>query len=121
MPPQRLLRSFLFLWLVTGLVLLYSSVETARSAFHPGVNLNPHLVVLGSVEALAAILFVIPRSMRLGAFGLLATIVVAFSVHATLHEFRADLLLYGAVVSFVLIHGPLTREQLRAAIGARVR
>lgn len=118
MPPQRLLRSFLFLWLATGFVLLFGSVETARSALQPGTHLNPHLLVLASVEALAAILFVIPRSMRLGAVGLLATIFIAFSVHAALHEFRADLLLYGAVVLFVLIHGSLTPEQFRAAMFA---
>ena len=118
MPPQRLLRSFLFLWLATGLALLYGSVQTASSALR-GVHLNPHLVLLGSVEALAAILFVIPRTMRVGAVGLLATIFIAFSVHAALHEFRADLLLYGAVVSFVMIHGSLTREQFRAVIASR--
>ena len=116
MPPRRLLRSFLFLWLATGIALLYGSVATARSAFHTGVHFNPHLVLLALVEALAAILFVIPRLMRVGAFGLLATIGVAFGVHAVLHEFRADLLLYGAVVLFVMIHGSLTRDQLRAAL-----
>ena len=120
MPPRRLLRSFLFLWFATGLVLLYGSVETARSTLRPGVRLNPHLLLLASVEALAAILFVIPRSMRLGAVGLLATIAIAFTVHAALHEFRADLLLYGAVVLFILIHGSLTGEQFRAVVSLRV-
>lgn len=119
MPSRRLLRSFLFLWLATGLALLYGSIQTAISALHPGGHLNPHLVLLASVEALAAILFVIPRSMRVGAVGLLATIFIAFSVHAALHEFRADLLLYGAVVSFVLIHGSLTREQFRVVMSSR--
>jgi len=116
MPPQRLLRSFVFLWLVTGIALLYGSIQTAREAFQRGEHLNPHLVLLGSVEALAAILFLVPRTMRAGAVGLLATIFVAFSVHAALHEFRADLLLYGAVVLFIMIHGSLTREQFRAVI-----
>ena len=119
MPPQRLLRSFLFLWLATGIALLYGSVETVRSALQTSAHLNPHLVVLASAEALAAILFVIPRSMRFGAVGLLATIFVAFGVHATLHEFRGDLLLYGAAVLFILVHGPLTREQVDAALSSR--
>ncbi|HKN66564.1 MAG TPA: hypothetical protein VJW73_09820, partial [Gemmatimonadaceae bacterium] len=116
MSPQRLLRSFLFLWVVTGVALLYGSVATARSALQTGAHLNPHLVLLASVEALAAILFLIPRLMRIGAIGLLATIFVAFTVHAALHEFRADLVLYGAAVLFVMIHGSLTHEQLRAAM-----
>jgi hypothetical protein len=72
-------------------------------------------VVLASVEAIAAILFLIPRTMRLGAIGLLTTIFIAFGVHAVLHEFRGDLLLYGAAVLFICVHGPLTREQFRAA------
>lgn len=115
MPPQRLMRSFLFLWVATGIALFYGSIETARSAFASAGPLNPHLVVLASVEAAAAILFLIPRTMRLGAIGLLATIFIAFGVHVVLHEFRGDLLLYGAAVLFICVHGPLSAEQFRAA------
>ena len=119
MPPKRLLRSFVFLWLTTGLALFYASVQTARSALYQGGHVNPHLALLASIEAVAAILFVIPRAMRVGAAGLLAMLGIAFSVHAALHEFRVDLLLYGAVVSFILIHGWLTREQFRAVMPSR--
>ena len=113
MPPQKLMRSFLILWLVTGVVLLVASLETVNSALRTPAHANPHLVVLGAVEALAAALFLIPRSMRVGAIGLLVTIFTAFAVHTALHEFRGDLLLYAATVFFILIHGPLTPEQLR--------
>jgi uncharacterized membrane protein YphA (DoxX/SURF4 family) len=119
MPPRRLMRSFLFLWLATGVALLYGSVETVRSAFGSSAHVNPHLVVLGSVEAVAAGLFLIPQWMRFGAIGLLITILVALAVHTVLREFRGDLMLYAAAVSFVLIHGPLTREQLRVTMSAR--
>lgn len=119
MPPQRLMRSFLFLWLVTGVVLLVGSLETVNSALRSSAHANPHLVVLGSVEALAAVLFLVPRWMRVGAIGLLVTIFTAFAVHIALHEFRGDLLLYAATVSFIVIHGPLTREQLRHTISSR--
>ena len=118
MPPQRLMRAFLFLWLATGVVLLYGSVETVRSALGPW-HPNPHLVILGSVEAAAAVLFLLPTWMRIGAIGLLSTIVVAFAVHGVLHEFRGDLLLYAAAVSFISIHGPLTREQIRVSMSSR--
>jgi uncharacterized membrane protein YphA (DoxX/SURF4 family) len=118
MPPQRLMRAFLFLWLATGVALLYGSIETVRSALEPS-HANPHLVILGSVEAVAAALFLFPRWMRVGAIGLLITIFVAFAVHSALHEFRGDLLLYGAAVFFILIHGPLTREQIRVTMSAR--
>jgi uncharacterized membrane protein YphA (DoxX/SURF4 family) len=119
MPSRRLMRGFLVLWLATGVALLYGSVETVRSALASSAHVNPHLVVLGSVEAVAAALFLIPRWMRFGAIGLLVTILIAFAVHAALREFRGDLMLYAAAVSFVLIHGPLTREQLRVTMSSR--
>lgn len=78
--------------------------------------MNPHVVTLGSVEAIAAVLFLIPRTFRAGAIGLIATIGVAFVAHLALAQFRGDLLLYGAVVSFALVHGPLTRAQWLAAL-----
>lgn len=113
------MRGFLFLWIATGVVLLYGSVATVRTAIGASAHANPHLVLLGAVEAVAAVLFLIPRSMRLGAIGLLITIVIAFAVHTALGEFRGDLVLYGAAVSFVLIHGPLTRQQLRVTLSMR--
>ena len=118
MPPQRLMRAFLFLWVATGIALLYGSVETVRSALESSPG-NTHLVALGSIEAVAAVLFLIPRSMRAGGIALLLTISVAFAVHTSLHELRADLLLYGAAVMFILIHGPLSREQFRGTISSR--
>lgn len=120
MPPRKLLRGFLALWLITGLVLLIASVETVRSALGSTQHANPHVALLGAVEALGAAFFLLPRAMRIGAAALLATIGVAFVVHTRLGEFRGDLMLYAAAVAFVDIHGPLTREQWRAAMGAHL-
>ena len=116
MPPRRLLRAFLALWIVTGAVLLIASIETVLGAWEGARHANPHIVLLGAIEAIAAALFLIPRAMRLGAIGLLATIGVAFLVHTSLGEFRGDLMLYGAAVAFVAIHGTLTPEQFKAAV-----
>jgi hypothetical protein len=114
MPPRSLLRAFLALWIVTGLSLVIGSVETTRHAI--GAHPNPHLVLLGVIEAACALLFLIPRTMRAGAVGLILSIGVAFSVHAILGELRADLLVYAAAVTFVAVHRPLTRAQLRSAL-----
>jgi hypothetical protein len=114
MPPRSLLRAFLALWTVTGVVLLIASISTVRAAWTGAHHVNPHLVLLGSVEAVAALLFLIPHTLRVGAIALLLTIGVAFGVHTALGSFRGDLLLYGVVVAFVLVHGPLTRAQWRA-------
>jgi len=116
MPPRSLLRAFAALWLVTGLVLLIGSLLTVREGWLVSGHVNPHLVALGAVEAVAAVLFLIPRTLRAGAVGLLVTIGVAFAVHVALGQFRGDLLLYGVVVAFVLVHGPLTPAQWRAAL-----
>jgi hypothetical protein len=115
-----LLRGFLLLWFTTGLVLLIGSIETvqlARGGSHHG---NPHLVLLGAVEALGAALFMVPRTMRIGAAALLLTIGVAFVVHSVIGEFRGDLLVYAAAAAFVGIHGPLTRSQWGAALSTTV-
>lgn len=116
MPPRNLLRSFLALWIVTGVVLLSASLTTVWGARSGSTQANPHLLLLGGVEALAAGLFMIPRTFRIGAIGLLIAIGIAFAVHLALGQFRGDLLMYGAVVSFALVHGPLTPAQLRVTV-----
>ena len=121
MPPRRLLRGFLALWLITALVVLAGSVATVYTGVVTAHRADPHLALLGGTEAIAAVLFLVPRTMRMGAGGLLATLAVAVSVHAALGQFRGDLIVFGAAVAFVAMHGPLTREQLRAALrGAAV-
>lgn len=116
MPPRTLLRAFLALWLTTGIVLLIGSIDTARAALAASSHTNPHLIILGGVEAVAAVLFLVPRTLQVGAVGLVATIAVAFVFHAAIGQFRGDLLLYAAVVTFIAIHRPLTGEQLRVAL-----
>jgi hypothetical protein len=114
MPPRSLMRSFLLLWMVTGVVLFVASVRTVAEAAGP--HANPHLVLLGGVEALSALLFLMPWTLRLGAVGLLTTIGIAFLVHTLMGQFRGDLLLYAAAVVFVSVHGSLTRPQWRALV-----
>ena len=69
--------------------------------------------------ALAALFFLIPRTFRLGAVGLLVAIGIAFAAHAALGEFRGDLMIYALVVVFALVHGPLSGGQWRAALSRR--
>lgn len=116
MPPRSLLRCFLLLWMATGLILLIASVTTMREAWTGARHSNPHLVLLGGIEALAALLFLVPHTFRFGAVGLLGAIGIAFAVHAMLGQFRGDLLLYAVVVLFAFVHGPLTAAQWRAAL-----
>jgi len=115
-PSRGLVRSFVILWLVLGISLLVGSARTLLAALAPGEGRNAHLALLGGVEAAAALLFLVPPTLRVGAAGLLLTIVVAWLVHLHLHQFRWDLLVYAAAVLFVLVHGPLTRDQWKRAL-----
>ncbi len=100
MPPARLVRAFLALWWTTGVAVFYLSIATVQSALQHG---DHHVVVLAGVEAVSALLFLLPWTLLPGAAGLLLTFAVAMTVHGP----RADLLVYAAVVVFVAVHGPV--------------
>jgi hypothetical protein len=119
MPPRNLVRAFLFMWWASGAILAYASVRTVIDALSSAHHRDPHVALLGAVEAASSLLFVIPRTMRAGAVGLLGTIAIAFIVHTTLGQFRGDLVLYAACVTFVLVHGTLTPAQWRHAASRR--
>jgi uncharacterized membrane protein YphA (DoxX/SURF4 family) len=115
-PKASLVRAFVALWWTAGSLLLLWSLQTAGRALQAGHH-NPHLALLGIVEAGSAALFLFGRTMRIGAAGLLATFAVAFGVHATGGGFRGDLILYAAVVSFVAAHGAVPLAWLRPRRG----
>lgn len=112
MPDFRLVRAFFGLWWVLGVVLIFLSLQTVRSGLSAGPTVDGHAVVLGSIEALAALLFLLPQFMRVGGVVLLATFAFAFVVHAARGQFAGPLLVYGAAVLFVLVHGPVSTHLL---------
>jgi hypothetical protein len=116
MPPLRLLRSFLALWWMVGVGLLALSVRTLAHAFGGGVVVDPHRALIGGGDAAAAILFLVPRTLRAGAAGLLLTIAIAWLAHAHGQLVRWDLAIDAAAVVFVAVHGPLTGDQWRRAL-----
>lgn len=99
--PRRLRHAFLLFHLVLGIALLWGSVHTVLQL---GPS-DPHALVIGTVEAVAAAAFLIRRSMRIGAGVLLAVLALAFLVHAARGEWRPDLLVYAAGVLLVCVHG----------------
>ena len=101
-----LARAFVVLWWTLGLVIFYLSVHTLVQ----GTTSSPHdvhAIIIGGLEAVAALLFVVPKTIRIGAVGLLAIIALAFALHALRGEFAAPFLVYAAGVFFVLVHGPV--------------
>jgi uncharacterized membrane protein YphA (DoxX/SURF4 family) len=113
MPPLDLVRAFVAQWWTAGAVLFYLSIRTAYHGLRSGAH-DPHVVLVGALEAVAAVFFLIPRTLRIGAYGLLAIFAVVFLLHAAQGQFRGDLLVYATVVAFVAVHGAVPMAWLRA-------
>jgi hypothetical protein len=103
---ERIRRAFLIFHVILGLALLWSSVHTV---LHLG-RTDLHARIIGSTEAVGAVAFLVPRTLRLGAALLLLTLVGAILVHAGQGEWRPDLLVYAAGVGLVTAHGSAYRH-----------
>ena len=97
-----------------AIVVLLQSVWGVKHALSTA---NHALLALAIVETLAAIVFMIPQTTRLGGLVLLLVFAVAFSVHL-LHygELELGLLVYAAGTLFVVIHGNPFQEKRTTAI-----
>ena len=113
MPPVGLVRAFVVQWWTVGIVLFYLSLSTAYHGLASGISHEPHLVLVGGFEALAALLFLVPRTLRIGASGLLFTFATVSLIHAVRLQFRGDLLVYAAVALSVAVHGAVPLSWLR--------
>ncbi len=106
MDPTLVRRSFITFHLVLGFGLLAGSIQTLLHALAPQNRpSHQHLALIAAVEAIGAILFLLPRTLRSGALLLVLTIGLAFLVHAIRGEWRPDLAIYTAGVWFVFAHG----------------
>jgi uncharacterized membrane protein YphA (DoxX/SURF4 family) len=117
MPDRRLVRAFLALYATIGVVVLIQSIQTVLAARRGALPQQDrlHATVLGSLEAGAALLFLLPRTMRLGAVGLLAVFAIAFALHASRGDVSSTLLVYAAAVFFVRTHGIVGRPAVDGA------
>jgi hypothetical protein len=92
--------------LVLGLGLLVASIETLVHALAPA-NWPTHqpIALLAGLEALGAMLFLVPRTLRVGALVLVLATGHAFVVHGLEGWWRRDLAIYAAGAWFVFAHG----------------
>jgi len=102
---QSLRRSFVGFHLVLAIVVFVQSFLTATKAFSVEPEANWLLFGLASVEAVAAILFVIPATLKIGGIVLCLVFFVAFTLHAIVGEFELHLLVYFTGILFILFHG----------------
>ena len=106
---QRLRPSFILLHVSLGILLAVGGATTAWEAYRAADPHAAHLVALGGVEAISALLFLLPRTLRLGAAGLVLCCGVALVVHLSMGQWRGDLVLYIVAVLFVAAHGAAYR------------
>jgi hypothetical protein len=106
---QRLRPSFVLLHLTLGILLGVGGATTAWAAYRAAAPHAAHLVELGGLEAVSALLFLLPRTLRLGAAGLVLCCAVALVVHLSMGQWRGDLVLYIVAVVFVATHGAAYR------------
>ncbi len=99
-----------------AIVVLLQSVWTVKHALNTGGTANHALLTLAIIETLAAIVFMIPRTIRLGGLVLLLVFAVAFSVHLLHGELELGLLVYAAGTLFVVIHGNAFQGKCTTAI-----
>lgn len=95
-------RAFVAFHVVLGVTLLALSVLTVRVELLEEAP-SPHVLLVAGVEALGALLFLGPRTVRIGAALLALTLLPALVLHATRGQFRGDLLVYLAGVVLVAV------------------
>ena len=103
--PEQIRPAFVGFHLILGLALLWASIHTI-------VHLGPadlHARIIGGLEAIGAIAFLIPKTLRFGAGLLLVSLLGALLLHAARGEPRPDLLIYAAGVWLVAVHGSAYR------------
>ena len=91
--------------LVLGIAIFlqsFSEIVRAASGHIVGV-MHSHLTIIAAAEALASLLFLVPKMARVGGGILLAIIVFALVVHGIRGEL--PLLVYAAGVVLVMIEG----------------
>ncbi len=91
--------------LVLGLVVLFESGMTVYRvlALHARNPLGAHLALLAAVEAIGALLFLFPSTVRIGGWILLAVFLFAMFTHGFLQELQ--LLVYAVGVILILVSG----------------
>jgi hypothetical protein len=100
-------RTFIIFHLTLGIVVFIQSLSAVLKSI--GIERLQHfkliLAVFASLEALAALLFLLPLTMRVAGIALLLIFGGAIIFHGLHGEFLSTLLVYAAGVAFVMAHG----------------
>ena len=107
MATRNLKLAFGTFHVVLGVVVLIQSIMTLLHGLHPsdGGAAHVHVVIIASVEASGALLFLAGRTVLLGGILMLLTFAVALAVHGL--AAGLGLVVYAAGTAFVMTHGSL--------------
>jgi hypothetical protein len=107
MNSHALRHSFIAFHLTLGVVVLAESLITVLHASGLGVARHPDhvLTLFAGVEAVAALLFLLPATLRAGAWALLVIFAAAIAFHGLHGELQLTLLVYAVGVVLVMVHG----------------
>lgn len=102
-PAER--RAYRLFHAVLGLGLLAMSLLTFLHVIdeHGGLG---HLAFVAGLEALGAVLFLVPRTVRWGGAALLLVLIPGFVFHLVHGEWQFEVLIYAAGVWLVMMRGP---------------
>ena len=105
-------RSFVAFHITLAVVIFLQSIKTIIEAsyHHTGNPLGSHLSILAGAEAFAALLFLLPKTLKTGGVLLLLIFCFATIVHGIQHEL--NLVVYAAGVLFVTVHGSAYSKDL---------
>ena len=97
--------AFIIFHLTLGIVVFVESIFTVMHALNAnnGQLGNHHLALFAGTEALAALLFLFPATLKVGGVSLLVIFAIAIVMHG-LHS-ALPLLVYAAGIIFVMAHG----------------
>ena len=112
MTSNALRRAFVAFHVVLGVTLLALSLLSLRAELQEEAP-STHFVLVAGAEALGAVMFLLPRTLRIGAVLLALTLLPALVMHATRGQFRGDLLVYLAGVLLVAVRGSSANPERR--------
>jgi hypothetical protein len=105
MNNQAQRRSFIAFHLLLGAVVFIESLITVLRASGHGGTRHPLLAGFAGLEMIAALLFLWPATLRVGAWALLLIFGFAIIFHGLHGELQLTLLVYAAGVVLVMVHG----------------
>ena len=105
MTGQNVRRAFIVFHVTLAIVVLVQSVVTLVHAVHSPMEGHIGMVLpwFAGLEALAALLLLIPKTLKIGGWLLIVIFLAAIAYHGPLYE--APLFVYLAGVIFIMIHG----------------